>query len=246
MHTTEDRSKRYYDEFSATYERERHHGYHLLLDDLEVETVGRWARPGDLLLEAGCGTGLILKRLAALTGRAVGIDLSAGMLALARDRQLPVTRATVTALPFPDGTFDGVVSFKVLAHVPEIAHALVELARVTRPGGRLVLEFYNRRSLRGLVKRLKPPTRIGATFSDEDVYTRLDTLEELRRSLPADLELEAVRGARVLTVVARLHDLPLVGPLLGAVERLAADAPLLRALGGFLILTLRKSPMPRP
>ena len=234
----ETRSKDYYDEFSATYERHRGRGYHALVDELEVDLARRYC--GGALLEAGCGTGLILERLARCTGRAVGLDLSAGMLAHARRRGLDVLQGTLESLPFAEGCFDAVVSFKVLAHVPGIALALRELARVTRPGGHLVLEFYNKTSLRTLIKRLKQPTRIGGSFSDEDVYTRFDSLAEIRELLPETVELVAVRGVRVFTAVAQLHELPIVGPLLGAAERWAADAPVLRRLGGFLIVVARK------
>ncbi len=233
------RSESYYDEFSSTYERHRHHGYHQLIDELEVGLVRRYC--GDRVLEAGCGTGLILQRLQSICGQAVGVDLSSGMLSLARERGLTVTQAAVDALPFADETFDTVVSFKVLAHVPPIRETLVELTRVTRPGGHLLLEFYNRYSLRGLIKQLKKPTTIGATYNDEDVFTRLDTPAEMRSYLPPNVELLGVRGVRVLTPLALAHRVPVVKTLLSHGERWAADAPAVRWLGGFLVLILRKT-----
>ena len=56
-------TRAYYDEFSNWYERDRGHGYHALIDDLEVEIATPYARDGRVL-EVGCGTGLILSRLA--------------------------------------------------------------------------------------------------------------------------------------------------------------------------------------
>ena len=235
----ESRSRSYYDEFSETYEKHRHRGYHAMLDDLEVDLTLRHARGGSLL-EAGCGTGLILRRVAPECARAVGLDLSAGMLSRASSRGLTVVQGQLDALPFEDASFDTVISFKVLPHVRPIERALEELARVTRPGGHLLLEFYNRRSLRGLVKTLKRPSRIGDSYNDEDVFTRLDTVDDLRSYLPPDLRLLGVRGVRVLTPVAQLHDVPGVGSLLRWAEWRAAAAPLLRWLGGFQVLVLVK------
>jgi SAM-dependent methyltransferase len=239
----ESRSKDYYDEFSATYERHRARGYHALIDDLEVDLVRRHAArtPQIAILEAGCGTGLILRRLAELSRRVVGLDLSAGMVRQAHERGLTVLQGSLDELPLGDDVFDLVASFKVLAHVPAIERALAELVRVTRPGGHLLLEFYNRHSLRTLVKVLKQPTRIGATFNDEDVYTRFDTWADIQRYVPAGVRIVGVRGVRVLTPIARVHDLPLLGRLVERAERWAADAPLLRRLGGFLIVVLQKS-----
>src|SRR5262245_29395849 len=142
-------NRAYYDDFSHGYERERGRGYHQLLDDLEMSIVSPLAR-GRRVLEIGCGTGLILERIAREARSASGIDLSPGMLQTARARGLDVTLASATQLPFSDSSFDLVCSFKVLAHVPEIERALSEAARVTRPGGQLVLEFYNPWSLRYL------------------------------------------------------------------------------------------------
>ena len=191
-------------------------------------------------MEAGCGTGLILHRLAPVCSRAVGVDISAGMLSRARARDLTVVQGQLDALPFADASFNTVCSFKVLPHVRPIRQAMDELVRVTRPGGHLLLEFYNRNSLRGLIKLLKRPTNIGASYNDEDVFTRLDSPTQLKSYLPPDVRLLGVRGVRVLTPVAQVHDLPAIGPMLRWGERRAADAPLLRWLGGFVILILEK------
>jgi len=234
------RTQDYYDEFSGWYENERGRGYHQLLDDLEVELVERYGRGADVL-EAGCGTGLILERIAGFAGGAWGLDLSAGMLARARARGLRVVQGSVTNVPFPDERFDVVCSFKVLAHVEPIAAALAELARVTRRGGYLLLEFYNTLSLRYLVKRLKPATAISASVKDDAVFTRYDSLTDVRSYLPPGCHIVTMRGVRVVTLTAALHNLPRVGQFLNRVERRVADAPLLRRLGGFLIVVAQKS-----
>ena len=226
----------YYDEFAGWYERERGHGYHDFLDEVESTIVGRYAR-GGRILEAGCGTGLILKQVAPLARRAVGLDLSTGMLQKARARGLDVVHGSVTDLPFGDGEFDLAYSFKVLAHVERIERAMAELARVVRPGGHVIAEFYNPWSLRGLIKRLKPPTRISTATTDEAVYTRYDSLPAVRRLLPPSLHIIDVRGVRVFTPFSAVHDVPLVGHAFAAAETRAASAPLLRHLGGFMVVT---------
>jgi ubiquinone/menaquinone biosynthesis C-methylase UbiE len=231
----------YYDEFSAWYERGRDAGYHAFIDEMETSIVHRYLRPQDRVLEAGCGTGLILRRLVPHSALAVGFDLSGGMLRSAAARGLRVVQASVTDVPFADASFDVVCSFKVLAHVQKIDVALAELGRVLRPGGRLIAEFYNPLSLRYLIKRLKPPTAISERTSDEAVYTRYDSLERVRGYLPADLRVEAVHGIRVFTPVSAAHTVPLVGPALRFAERQAADAPGLRRLGGFMVVVARKA-----
>src|SRR5277367_3843163 len=169
-----DATRAYYDEFSQRYEAERRPnrpgGYHALVDDLEVELVERYGAGGDVL-ECGVGTGLLLERFGRFARTAKGIDLSPGMLERARARGLDVSEASVTAIPFADATFDVTCSFKVLANVPEIGKALHEMARVTRPGGVVVAEFYNPLSVRGLVKRLGPAGAISEGKRESAVYT---------------------------------------------------------------------------
>lgn len=228
--------KAYYDRFSENYEKERHHGYHALVDELESSLVRGFA-VGGRVLEAGCGTGLVLSRV---DGASVfGADLSRGMVSRAAARGLRVLQADLTRLPYRDAAFDVVCSFKVLAHVPDREAALRELTRVVRPGGTLLLEYYNRHSLRFLVKRLGPSLHIANGTTEADVYTRFDTLAELRAALPQNVRFVGVRGVRAVTPSARLIDLPVVGSMLRVVERRAFDSPLARVAGFLIVIAER-------
>ncbi|MBN1946551.1 MAG: class I SAM-dependent methyltransferase [Bradymonadales bacterium] len=230
-------TEQYYDEFAEWYERERHEGYHALLDALEVDLV-RPRAAGQDVLDVGCGTGLTLRHIAPIARRAVGVDISDGMLERARARGLDVFQASATELPFEDESFDLVYSFKVLPHVRELERALDELARVTRPGGALLLEFYNPLSLRYLVKRLKRG-KISDTTTEAEVYTRFDSLRSLKRRLPPQLRLTGIRGIRVFTPVAAVYQIPLVKNLVERLEWWGRDS-MFRHFGGFLVLELRK------
>lgn len=229
----------YYDDFAGWYENQRHHGYHALLDQLQIE-VARPLCEGKDILEVGCGTGLILKELAPVANRAVGIDISPGMLDQAKNRGLEVYEASATDLPFEDSSFDAVYSFKVLAHVEEIEKAMCEVARVLRPGGRAALEFYNRRSLRYLIKRLKKPNQVSDITTDDMVYTRYDTLTEIREFLPSTLRVDGTKGIRVFTPFAQVHMVPGVRHAFARAERAARDNSLTRGFGGFLVVVVTK------
>jgi ubiquinone/menaquinone biosynthesis C-methylase UbiE len=239
-----DETRAYYDEFSTSYERHRRpnrgDGYHALIDDLEVELCARYGTGKDVL-ECGCGTGLILERLKEHASRAVGIDLSPGMLELARRRGLEVHEASVTALPFDDASFDVTCSFKVLAHVPDIGRALSEMARVTRPGGVILAEFYNPWSLRGLAKRLGPAGKISQRTRESAVYTRFDSPGILPKIVPPGTRVETARGIRILTPAAIAMDVPGLSGILRAAERFLCDTRAAR-LAGFYVAVIRKSP----
>src|SRR5262249_3331670 len=152
--------------------------------------------------------------------------LSPGMLAKARARGLDVTEGSVTALPFADGEFDVVYSFKVLAHVEPIEHALAEMSRVVGRGGHVLAEFYNPWSLRYLIKKLKRPTAISGTTDDEAVYTRYDSLSRIRQILPRELAIVGLRGVRVVTPISHVHRVPLLGRAFAYLEHKASEAPL--------------------
>jgi ubiquinone/menaquinone biosynthesis C-methylase UbiE len=100
------------------------------------------------VLDCGCGTGHNLGLLRPY-GRAFGFDLSSGGLALARERGRCLARADVTQVPFVTESFDIVTSFDVMQCVPDDRQAVREMARVTKPGGAVVLTVAAFNALRG-------------------------------------------------------------------------------------------------
>ena len=114
----------------------------------EIQLFRRYDLSGELrILDAGCGTGEIACRLGELYPQAfvLGVDIIDAHLALARTRAAPLgSRMTfehqsIFELDAPDGTFDLVVCRHVLHSIPHPDRVIAELARVTRPGGRLHL-----------------------------------------------------------------------------------------------------------
>ena len=231
-------NKSYYDRFADNYEARRHGGYHLMLDDLQSELVLP-AATGREALEVGCGTGLILRRVAEVAQRAVGIDLSPGMLVKARERGLDVQEASATSLPFDDASFDVTYSFKVLSHVPELDVALAEMARVTRPGGTVFAELYNKHSLRYLARLARGGHEIATGIDDNQVFYRFYRPDEVTARLPANLEVVGLHGVRVFTALPGMVAWPLIGAAICHGERALRSSPLAR-FGGFLVFECRR------
>ena len=94
-------------------------------------------------LDAACGTGRHARRLTELGHDVVGVDLTTEMLSRARGRvpQAAFLEGDLRELPVPDGEFDLVVCGLALAHLEDLGPAVAELARVLRPGGRLVVSL---------------------------------------------------------------------------------------------------------
>ena len=103
--------------------------------------------PGERALDIGCGPGLTTLALAeavGLQGHVVAVDMAEPMLHLARQRcrywpQVQLQNLDVAQLPMADNSFDIALATQVYEYVPDIAQALKELARVVRPGGRVLL-----------------------------------------------------------------------------------------------------------
>jgi len=225
----------YYDSYSTWYEGERREGYYSLINDLEVQALCAHARGRDIL-ECGVGTGLLLERTAEVARTAHGVDLSFGMASVSKAKGLSVSNSVVGDLPFPDDSFDLVYSCKVLPHVADIAGALAELARVTRPDGTIMVEFYNPVSFKGLSYWLNTRRR-----GHEPVFVRHDTATEVARYVPDSWEIVHVRGIRVFAVVGQMYTLPGLGRALRSVETRVCDTRLGRLFGGYLLLTLRQA-----
>jgi len=102
---------------------------------------------GRVVLDAGCGGGLVAAGLAKAGATVVGLDLSVPSLAVA-DRAVPERFAPVAArlerLPLADGAVDAVVAADVLEHVGDLPAVVAELARVLAPGGLLLFDTVNR------------------------------------------------------------------------------------------------------
>jgi ubiquinone/menaquinone biosynthesis C-methylase UbiE len=239
---THSANRDYYDSFSRQYEKHRGSndpgGYHELLDELESDFVKRFGA-GRHVLEVGCGTGLVLSRIDAFAQSAKGVDLSPGMLDKARQRGLDVVEGSATDLPFADATFDVTCSFKVLAHVPDIEKALSEMARVTRPGGHVIAEFYNPFSFRGLVKRLTPPRAIAQNAHEGQVFTRFDSPRRARELAPRGCEYQCSRGIRIFTPTAMAMRVPGLRRAFWLAETRLCDSPA-RFFGGFYAVAYRK------
>ncbi|TDL02993.1 demethylmenaquinone methyltransferase [Mycolicibacterium obuense] len=101
------------------------------------ETLG--VGPGDRVLDLAAGTAVSTVELAASGAWCVAADFSVGMLAAGAARRVPKVAGDATKLPFADGVFDAVTISFGLRNVVDHVAGLREMARVTRPGGRLVV-----------------------------------------------------------------------------------------------------------
>lgn len=152
-------------------------------------TLTQWAvglldvRPGDRVLDVGCGGGTALGFLAraATGGQVTGVDYSPEMVAQAAARHAAAVQAgritarqgDAMALPFPDRSFDRVLAVETLYFWPDAARGLAEAHRVLRPGGRLAvaLEMSREASGRTLRQRL-----LGGRFTERSAQQGLRIL----------------------------------------------------------------------
>jgi SAM-dependent methyltransferase len=122
-------------------------------------------RDGTRVLEVGCGTGVFLRRAADLGAEVYGIDSSAALLELARER-VPEARlqlADMEALPFDDDSFDAVAGFNAFFFAVDMVAALREAGRVARPGAPVVVQVWGRHercsleAMKSVVRPFLPP-----------------------------------------------------------------------------------------
>jgi demethylmenaquinone methyltransferase / 2-methoxy-6-polyprenyl-1,4-benzoquinol methylase len=105
------------------------------------ETARAAVRPGDVVLDACCGTGDLAVAAERLGGRVTGLDFSERMLERARRKEPAIewVRGDLLELPFADGSFDAATVAFGVRNVEDLERALAELRRVLRAGGRLAI-----------------------------------------------------------------------------------------------------------
>ena len=153
------------------------HFYHELRRRFDPEA-------GIRILDAGCGTGGLIRRLRARTPRWAweGVDMSSLACELARERTgVPVAEGSLTALPFADGSFDAVVIADVLQQLVSPLDGLRQARRVLKPGGVLV---FNVAAYRWLWSYHDD------TCQTQHRFTRREVIELLKRA-----DLQSVRSS---------------------------------------------------
>jgi ubiquinone/menaquinone biosynthesis C-methylase UbiE len=214
------------------------------------------------LLDAGCGPGLLLREFAPRAQEAVGVDATPAMLDKAREllvqaalSNVQLLEADMEQLPFPDASFDAVVSRYTFHHLLHPERAMAELARVCKPGGRVVVcDAAPRPDAREAYddwERIRDPSHTSARTEAELValaraeLTQLqvrrfrllsDVRELLASSFPSDAQLlyqqmlEALGSARAQDSDATRHDALDMQPFLRG-DRLMMSFPVSIVVG---------------
>lgn len=183
---------------------------------------------GRTVAEVGCGTGRLTGVLASEAALVVGIDPDRAMLAVAARRTgVPLVAGDGHDLPVPQGAFDLAVAVTVCEFTADPARVVAEMARITRPGGRVLVGALNRHSAWGVANR----SRFAQPPWDAAVF--LDRVDLLALGRPHG-------DARVVPGLYAPGALPLLdrwGPLLDRVGRRLAPG-----LGAFNVLVVDRPP----
>jgi ubiquinone/menaquinone biosynthesis C-methylase UbiE len=159
----------HFDQWSETYGRDYAARW---LHEMQTAALAALAlNPDDVLLDLACGTGAAVRDAAPNVRRAVGFDLSSGMIDQARARakhmdNVEFRQGDVSGpLPFAAGEFTAIVCTTAFHHFPRPRDTTAEMARVLAPGGRLVIADANRRHpavfVLDLALRALQPSHVG-------------------------------------------------------------------------------------
>lgn len=110
------------------------------LADARASLVPPATRADAVLVDLGCGGGLLAPRVAGRGYRHIGVDLTGSALRQAAEHGVTAVRGDVLAVPLADGCADVVVAGEILEHVTDLRTALAEACRLLRPGGMLVID----------------------------------------------------------------------------------------------------------
>ncbi|MEE0511200.1 MAG: class I SAM-dependent methyltransferase [Peptococcaceae bacterium] len=217
-------------EYDAWYQTQKG----ALVDALETECAFELFQPakGMHVLDAGCGTGNFSMKMAALEVTVDGIDLSEPMIAYAKEKaaaspyskQLRFHVGDLYNLPFPDNTFDAVLSMAAFEFIHDDLRALNEMMRVVKPGGRVLIGTITGNSDWGLEYQTHMP-REDSVFH----HASFKTADDMRALLPEKL-----------LASAESVFLPFATPDTEATRELDADYRKRGAIGAFVCLLWEK------
>ncbi len=174
---------RLFDEWPETYDRWFTTPIGSLVKKYESKLILELLKPGDgqVILDAGCGTGIFTSDILAAGSQVCGLDLSFPMLLRAKDKAGPSPFEAVVGdmlkLPFPGDVFDKAVSVTALEFVAEARVAIDELFRVTKKGGSIVVATLN--SLSPWAARRKEEARKGRKLFQRAFFRSPDELLSL-------------------------------------------------------------------
>jgi ubiquinone/menaquinone biosynthesis C-methylase UbiE len=138
-------------------------------------------RQGEIILDAGCGTGIFTLGILSLGAHVVGLDISLPMLVRAAQKAkaypFQAILADMLSLPFQDSSFDKVVSVTALEFIKDAKGAVNELFRVTKKGGLIIVTTLN--SLSHWASRRKAQAKKGHAIFKEAIFRSPDELQSL-------------------------------------------------------------------
>lgn len=116
-----------------------------LFDHERLDQIAAYVQPGERVLALDCGPGVMARKLVDKGAEVIGVDMSSVAVARAREKGIEAHQVDldVEPLPFPDASFDTVLSDSGLEHRFHVERALDEAVRVLRPGGKLILSLPN-------------------------------------------------------------------------------------------------------
>lgn len=124
-------------------------------------------QPQEKILEIGCGRGYTTKKVQHIAPQTFGIDLNPKAIQNGVAQNLQAMNAKT--LEFPDNTFDKIYSFHTIEHIPNIAKALGEMARVLKPGGKIML-VYPAEPIRGMFAMFAAAVLLKNPFRAREIH----------------------------------------------------------------------------
>jgi SAM-dependent methyltransferase len=199
---------------------------------LHAEVARVTVKPGMTILDIGCGSGQFLQIAAEHGANVSGLDAAAGLLAVARER-IPagdLREGEMTALPWPDHTFDLVTGFNSFQYAHDFVQALSEARRVVKPGAHVVIALWGKdedceaTAILRAIGPLLPPPPPGApgplALGQDGLLERLATEAGLTPSVWVAVDCPWVFPDLETTLQANLS----AGPMIRVINHAGEDA----------------------